>query len=58
MHRGHFAGGWDGGPNTQQASIINCRNECANRTQFGYFAYRIGNKCACYFMKDGCVDDK
>ena len=57
MHQGNCASGWDNGPNTQQASIIDCRNECADRPKIGYFAYRTGNNCACYFTSGGCPDD-
>ena len=60
-HQGHCNGGWDGGPNTNQDSIMDCRNECLSRTKFGseigYFAYKTGSNCACYLTNGGCPDD-
>ena len=56
VHDGHCAAGWSG-PNTNQASIPDCRNECASRENIGYFAYSTGNTCACYLEDDGCPDD-
>ena len=35
---------------------MDCRDECANRQNIGYFAYN-GNNCACYFTSGGCKDD-
>ena len=57
LHRGHCAAGWDNGPNTNQATILNCRDECAGRPNIGYFAYGADNNCACYFSNSGCPDD-
>ena len=56
MHQGHCAGGWKG-PNTNQANIVDCRNECAKCLNVGYFAYRTGNNCACYLAEYECPDD-
>ena len=56
MHRGHCAKGWKG-PNSNQANIEDCRNECAKSLNVGYFAYGTGNKCACYLADDECPDD-
>ena len=55
-HQGHCAVGWKR-PNTKQPNILACRNECSNRPDIGYFAYRQGNNCACYLSKDECPDD-
>ena len=57
LHKGHCAKGWNG-PNTNQASLVDCRNECAKRSNIGYFAYRTGNNCACYLAADGCPNDQ
>ena len=56
VHDGHCAGGW-AGRNTVQGSILDCRNECANRPDIGFFADRVGASCACYYLKDNCPDD-
>ena len=56
VHDGHCASGWNE-PNTVQESILDCRNECAGRPDVGFFAYKLGANCACYFLKDGCPDD-
>ena len=56
-HQGHCAAGWDGGPNTNQESILDCRNDCATRSGVGYFAYKRGSNCECYFSNGGCPDD-
>ena len=57
MHQGHCARGWVQGSNTNQANIGDCRNECAKRSNVGYFAYRTGNNCACYLEADKCPND-
>jgi len=54
VHQGHCASGWDGGPNHQYSTILECRNNCASRSGMLYFAYRDGNNCACY---SSCADD-
>ena len=53
LHEGICAGGWIT-PNTNQASIKNCKIECLGRPNAEYFAYRTGNTCACYVEKDSC----
>ena len=55
VHDGHCAGGWTG-RNTAQGGILDCRNECASRSDVGFFAYN-GDICACYLLKDDCPDD-
>ena len=55
-HEGHCAEGWVS-PNTNQPDILACRNECSNRPNVGYFAYRQKNNCACYLEQDECPDD-
>ena len=56
VHDGHCAAGWNG-PNTVQETVLDCRNECANRPNVGFFAYSSGSTCACYLSKDNCPDD-
>ena len=56
LRQGHCAAGWDE-LSTNQATIFKCRNECASRANIGYFAYRTGNDCACYFEQNQCPDD-
>ena len=56
VHDGHCNGEW-GGSNTAQATVLDCRNECANRPDIGYFAYSTSATCACYFSRGGCPDD-
>ena len=43
------------GLNTAQGSIIDCRNECASRSNVEYFAYSKENRddCACYIQCPG-----
>ena len=55
VHDGHCKYGFVG-PKTAQGSILDCRNECASRSDVGFFAYN-GYNCACYWLKDGCPDD-
>ena len=58
VHIGHCAAGWHSGGNTIQKTLLDCRNECANRPNVGFFAYRSrDNICACYLSKDNCPDD-
>ena len=35
---------------------MDCRNECADRPDVGFFAYN-GDNCACYLSDSGCPDD-
>ena len=56
VHNGHCNGGW-GGSNTIQNTLPDCRNNCANRLDVGFFAYSSSGTCGCYFSKDGCPDD-
>ena len=56
VHNGHCNGEWNG-PNTIQATVLDCRNECANRPDIGYFAYSSSATCACYFLRGSCLDD-
>ena len=57
VHVGHCAAGWTW-PNTVKETVLDCRNECANRPNVGFFAYRSSDDiCACYFSKDNCPDD-
>ena len=56
LHQGHCAKGWEA-PNSNQAKLEDCRDECAKRSNIGYFAYSTGNNCACYLADDGCPDD-
>ena len=56
VHDGHCSGEWNG-PNTIQATALDCRNECAKRPDIGYFAYSVSATCACYFLTGGCPDD-
>ena len=56
LHQGHCAAGWKE-PNTNQANIEDCRNECAKFSNVGYFAYGTDNTCACYLADHGCPDD-
>jgi len=56
IHDGHCNGGWVN-PSTNQNSLENCKDECANRgVTVGYFAYN-GEDCACYTESAGCPDD-
>ena len=50
-HQGHCAAGMKG-PATIQPTVLDCRNECSNRPNIGYFAYRNGNRCCCYLAKE------
>ena len=55
--------------NTEQDTILGCRNECFGKPGIGYFAYNKDKKgvdptnpgnrknCACYLSKDGCHED-
>ena len=55
--------------NTEQDTILGCRNECDGKPGVGYFSYNQeqkqvdptnpGNRknCACYLSKDGCHED-
>jgi hypothetical protein len=47
-------------PVTEQVTILDCRNECANRPNVGYFAYRNQNdsNCACYSTEGQCSYDQ
>jgi hypothetical protein len=56
-HRGHCAGGYDGGPNSMQENLVDCRNKCAERSNNGYFAYSTSKDCACYFASEQCPND-
>ena len=62
MHPGHCAGGYVP-PSTNQITIVDCRNECANlNSSIGFFAYRKivlndGRDCACYLEDGNCPDD-
>ena len=57
MHQGSCAKGWKH-PNTNQETLLDCRNECAERgSSFGYFAYSTRNVCACFFANDKCTVD-
>ena len=56
VHDGHCAAGWNE-PTTLQKTVLDCRHECANRQNVGFFAYRSGDNCACYLSKDKCPDD-
>ena len=56
VHDGHCNGGWNA-PSTIQNTVPDCRNECANRLDVGFFALSTSGNCACYFLKDGCPDD-
>ena len=53
VHQGHCAGGWVG-PNSNQETPLDCRNECAARSGVEYFAYSNSKTCACYTK---CPDD-
>ena len=52
VHQGHCADGWVS-PNSNQATLRNCHDECATRSGVEYFAYN-SNTCACYTK---CPDD-
>ena len=56
LRQGHCAQGWKS-PNTNQEKLEDCRNECAKRSNIGYFAYSTSKTCACYLADDGCPDD-
>ena len=43
LRQGHCAKGWKS-PNTNQEKLEDCRNECAKRSNIGYFAYSTSKK--------------